>query len=333
MDLLRLQKELLVCRMTANGTYLVDKQKPNHSTKLERLDELFESLFEEPGRKVVLFSEWTTMLDLIEPLLRRRKLDYVRLDGSVPQKKRQELIHQFQTDQRCRLFLTTNAGSTGLNLQAANTVINVDLPWNPAVLEQRIARAHRMGQRQAVQVFVLVTEGTIEENLLTTIAAKKDLALAALDAESDVDAVDLASGMEELKNRLEVLLGARSATPLDETVREQEQQVADRLSQSHRDRVAAAGGELLGAAFKLLGELVEQTPAPSPPSDLVIHLRDGLAACVDEDPSGSARLTVTLPNRGTLDQLAQTLARLVVAGQGPADRTRERHEPVANSNR
>src|SRR5204863_323404 len=81
-----------------------------------------------------LFSEWTTMLTLIERQIKRFKLDYVRLDGSVPQKKRQQLVHQFQRDPGCRLFLTTNAGSTGLNLQAANTVINVDLPWNPAVL-------------------------------------------------------------------------------------------------------------------------------------------------------------------------------------------------------
>jgi hypothetical protein len=173
-----------------------------------------------------------------------------------------------------------------------------------------------MGQRRGVQVFVLVTEGTIEENLLTTIAAKKELALAALDAESEVDSVDLASGLQELKNRLEVLLGARRETPLDESIREQEQTVAVRLADSHRDRVAAAGGELLGAAFKLLGELVEQTPVVPPP-DLVTHLRDGLAACVDEDPSGSARLTLALPDRGALDHLAQTLARLLVAGQGP----------------
>ena len=155
-----------MCRMAADSTYLVNKQKPGFSTKLEHLDELFERLFEEQGRKVVLFSEWTTMLDLIEPLISKRKLNFVRLDGSVPQRDRQGLVHTFQTDPECKLFLTTNAGSTGLNLQAANTVINVDLPWNPAVLEQRIARAHRMGQTQPVQVFVLVTEGTIEENLL-----------------------------------------------------------------------------------------------------------------------------------------------------------------------
>jgi SNF2 family DNA or RNA helicase len=316
MDLLRLQKELLMCRMAADGTFLVNKQPPGHSTKLAHLDELIERLFEEQGRKVVLFSEWTTMLDLIEPLLHKRKLQFVRLDGSVPQRKRQELVHRFQTDADCVLFLTTNAGSTGLNLQAANTVINVDLPWNPAVLEQRIARAHRMGQQQPVQVFVLVTEETIEENLLATIAAKKDLALAALDAESDVDQVDLASGMQELKNRLEVLLGARAEAPRDETVQRTAAATAESFDAAHRDRLAAAGGELLGAAFKFLGELVTpqgETAAPS--SELTAALRDSLGACVEDDAAGKPRLTVTLPDRAALEGLAQTLARLLAIGK------------------
>ncbi len=150
-----------------------------------------------------MFSEWTTMLNLIEPLLDERRMEYVRLDGSVPQKKRQALIHQFQNDPECKLFITTNAGSTGLNLQAANTVINVDLPWNPAMLEQRISRAHRMGQKQNVQVFLFVTEDTLEESLLVTLSAKHQLALAALDPDSNVTRVDLSCGMDELKRRLE----------------------------------------------------------------------------------------------------------------------------------
>ncbi len=308
MDLLRLQKALLMCRMAADSTYLVTKEEPGYSTKLARLDELFEQLFEEEGRKIVLFSEWTTMLDLIQGLLDKRGLKYVRLDGSVPQKQRQELVHRFQTDPGCQLFLTTNAGSTGLNLQAANTVINVDLPWNPAVLEQRIARAHRMGQTQPVQVYVLVTEQTIEENLLATIAAKKDLALAALDVESEVDRVDLASGMEELKNRLEVLLGARPEAPVDESVKRAAEQAA-----VHRDRVAAAGGELLGAAFKFLGELVGPQAAP-PPAALVANLRAGLDACVETDSTGKPRLSVTLPDRGALEGLATALAQLLAVG-------------------
>ena len=124
MDLLRLQKALLMCRMCANSTFLVDKQGPGYSSKLDELNELLNQLMAEEDRKIVLFSEWTTMLNLIEPLLEKQKLNYVRLDGSVPQKKRQGLMHQFQKDPDCKLFITTNAGATGLNLQAANTVIN-----------------------------------------------------------------------------------------------------------------------------------------------------------------------------------------------------------------
>jgi SNF2 family DNA or RNA helicase len=322
MDLLRLQKALLMCRMAANSTFLVDKEEPGFSTKLDHLDDLFDELFAEEGRKVVLFSEWTTMLDLIEKLLHARKLDFVRLDGRVPQVQRQELVHKFQSDATCKLFVTTNAGSTGLNLQAANTVINVDLPWNPAVLEQRIARAHRMGQTQPVQVFVLVTEDTIEENLLATIAAKRDLALAALDAESEVDQVDLASGMEELKSRLEILLGAKPHAPLDETQKRQSAEATKSLSEAHRQRVALAGGELLGAAFNFLGELVGQQDATAPPQALVDNLRAGLDSCVDQDDQGKPRLTVTLPDKSALDGLAQTLAKLLaLANPGNGSRS------------
>ena len=199
MDLLRLQKALLICRMAANSTYLVDKIPPGYSSKLVEFEHLLDQLVAEEDRKIVLFSEWTTMLNLIEPLIEERDLGYVRLDGSVPQKKRQGLIHQFQKEPNCKLFIATNAGAVGLNLQAANTVINMDLPWNPALLEQRISRAHRMGQKRPVQVFLLVTEETFEEKLLGTLSAKHALALAALDPDSKVKSVDHASGMEELK--------------------------------------------------------------------------------------------------------------------------------------
>ena len=113
MDLLRLQKALLMCRMCADSTFLVDKQPPGYSSKLEELGGLLDRLMVDQDRKIVLFTEWTTMLNLIEPLLEDRHLNFVRLDGSVPQKKRQELIHRFQHDPDCMLFLTTNAGATG----------------------------------------------------------------------------------------------------------------------------------------------------------------------------------------------------------------------------
>jgi hypothetical protein len=311
MDLLRLRAALLMCRMAADASYLVTKEKPNWSSKLERLAELFDDIAAEPSRKVVLFSEWTTMLDLIEPLLKDRKLPFVRLDGSVPQNKRQELVHEFQNNPECRFFITTNAGSMGLNLQAANTVINVDLPWNPAILEQRIARAHRMGQTQPVQVFVLITEGTLEENLLNTLSAKRELALAALDQESTVEAVDLTSGSEELKSRLEILLGAKPAAPLDET-KQRDEKVVVREQQQRRERVAAAGGEMLGAVFQFLGELVGGKENEAPPSEPVVReVSARLKECVEVDENGRARLTVTFPNQQALEGLAQTLARMM----------------------
>jgi superfamily II DNA/RNA helicase len=312
MDLLRLQKALLMARMAANSTFLVEKKGTGYSSKLEYLGEMFDNLAAEPSRKTLLFSEWTTMLNLIEPMLQDRKLDYVRLDGKVPQKERQELVHRFQNDPKCRLFITTNAGSTGLNLQAANTVINVDLPWNPAILEQRIGRAHRMGQKQPVQIYVLITEETIEEKLLKTLSSKRSLAMAALDPDSTVTEVEMHSGMEELKRRLEVLLGAMPEAPVDVTKKEEVEKEAG--PEERRERVAAAGGELLGAVFSFLGELVSQGPAEALPEPLVTQVRSRLTECVDEDPTGKPRLTLTLPDRGALDTLAQTLAKLLVAG-------------------
>lgn len=199
-------------------------------------------------------------------------------NGSVPQKKRQQLVHRFQRDPQCRVFLATNAGSTGLNLQAANTVINVDLPWNPAVLEQRIARAHRMGQRNPVQVYLLVTEGTIEEKLLGTLSAKHDLALAALDMESDEREVALSSGVEELKQRLEVLLGAKPHGAVDETERQRQQQETERLAR--RARVAEASGQLLSAAFTFLSEMIPQQSPTNGTSRMASEVKARLSESV-----------------------------------------------------
>ena len=312
MDLLRLQKALLMCRMVANSTFLVDKIEPGHSSKLEELDRLLEELSRESDRKTVLFSEWTTMLNLIEPLLAKHGCGFVRLDGSVPQKKRQQLVRTFRTDAECKTFITTNAGATGLNLQAANTVVNVDLPWNPAVLEQRIARAHRMGQKRPVQVFVLVTEETLEERLLGTLSAKHELALAALDPDSDVDKVDMVSGMEELRRRLEVLLGQVPDAAVDESELARRTEEAQRLAR--REKIGAAGGQLLNAAFSFLGELLPPQEETEQSKRLAEAMKQRLSECLETDEAGQTKLTVTLPDANALDHLAQSLARLMARG-------------------
>jgi hypothetical protein len=312
MDLLRLQKALLICRMAANSTFLVDKEPPGYSSKLDEIDILLDQLLSEQDRKIVLFSEWTTMLGLIEPFLRRRDLRYVRLDGSVPQKKRQALMHEFQKDPDCRLFITTNAGSIGINLQAANTVINVDLPWNPAVLEQRISRAHRMGQENPVQVFILVTEETIEENLLGTLSAKHELAMAALDPDSEVTAVDLASGMEEMKRRLEVLLGTKPEAPVDESRKEQVEREAQQLLR--KEKIASAGGQLLGAAFAFMSEILPQKEETEQTIQMAETFKSRLYECMEKDENGNLKMTITLPDESVLDNLAKSLAQVLGSG-------------------
>jgi SNF2 family DNA or RNA helicase len=261
MDLLRLQKALLTCRLAADSTFLVDKIEPGYSSKLKELDLLLDGLTAEESRKIVLFSEWTTMLDLIEPLLEKRLIEFVRLDGSVPQKKRQALIERFREDPEHKLFLTTNAGATGLNLQAADTVINVDLPWNPAVLEQRISRVHRMGQKRPVQVFLLVTEDTIEKGMLDTLEAKREFAMAALDLDSEVSEIALTGGIKALKRRFEVLVGEKPAALLDKSRRREVKM--KRRRKERQEQIAQAEGRLLGVAFQFVGELLgSPTPAP-----------------------------------------------------------------------
>jgi superfamily II DNA or RNA helicase len=313
MDLLRLQKALLMCRMCANSTFLVDKQGPGYSSKLDELSQLLDQLMAEEDRKIVLFSEWTTMLNLIEPLLEKQNLNYVRLDGSVPQKKRQGLMHQFQKDPDCKLFITTNAGATGLNLQAANTVINVDLPWNPAVLEQRISRAHRMGQKRPVQVFLLVTKDTLEENLLATLSAKHELSLAVLDPDSALAEVDMAAGMEELKRRLEILLGEKPAAAEDESMKERVEKEAQALAR--KKKIAAAGGQLVGAAFAFIGEMLSGKDESDEIAQTAGAFKAKLSDCLEKEEDGSLKMTISIPDETFLDNMAQSLARMVGAGR------------------
>jgi len=312
MDLLRLQKALLMARMAANSTFLVDKEPPGFSSKLDALSELLEPLCAEPARKLILFSEWTTMLDLVQPLLERLKAGFVRLDGSVPQKKRQQLVSRFQTDANCRVFLSSNAGATGLNLQAADTVVNLDLPWNPALLEQRIARAHRMGQKRPVQVYLLITENTIEENLLATLSAKHELAAAVLDPDSDLREIELASGIEALKRRLELLLGAKPEAAPDVSEQRRVEAEAATIDQ-RKQRVAEAGGHLLAAAFSFLGELLPAAGTREPAPEAVSALKASLQQCVETGDDGKIRLTVTLPDMQAIEALASAVAKLMAA--------------------
>ena len=314
MDRLVLMSCLTNARMACNSTYLLDQELPEYSSKLERLTELLAGLMDDPTRKIVLFSEWRRMLDRIESRLETLGVDFVRLDGQVPQNRGPELIARFQNDPQCRVICMTNAGSTGLNLQAANTVINVDLPWNPAVLEQRIARAYRMGQKEPVHIYKLVTvapgtDETIEERLLDTLASKQELADASLNFDSDVTEVAMVSGMEDLKRRMEVILGP-AHKPVDVSQQRKVEAEARRLAEK-REKVSQASGQLITAALSLAGELIGNHTEKEPDDTVVNALTEKLSQCVDRDADGNPQLTIRLADENALKGLATTLARLL----------------------
>jgi uncharacterized Zn finger protein len=148
-------------------------QRVEESAKLELLLLMLEQLVAE-GRKILLFSQFTSMLDLIIPELTKRKIAYVQIRGST--KDRATPVKQFQEGEIPLFLLSLKAGGTGLNLTAADTVIHYDPWWNPAVENQATDRAHRIGQKNPVFVFKLIAADTIEERILTLQDIKRHLA-------------------------------------------------------------------------------------------------------------------------------------------------------------
>src|SRR5579875_359553 len=173
-DRRRILASIANLRMLCDSTFLLDQQT-KVSPKLEELEELLRELLFSGPHKVVIFSQWETMLRLAAEVVDKLGVGFAVLHGGLPGRERRSLLERFRDQDDCRVFLSTDAGGTGLNLQAADTVINLEVPWNPAVLEQRIARVHRMGQHRPVQVFNLVMRDSIEERVLRTLAVKRSL--------------------------------------------------------------------------------------------------------------------------------------------------------------
>ena len=216
MDQRRLTCGLQNMRMSCNSTFLIDKQT-DHGHKIDELMTLLEEALEDRDTKVVIFSQWLGTHELIVRRLAERaaardengrnvtrasrprsdvvdgktghekvgaagrEIGHVLFHGGVPGPKRKELVTRFRDDPTCRLFLSTDAGGVGLNLQHASVVINMDLPWNPAVLEQRIGRVHRLGQHRPVRVVNFIAKGTIEEGMLSLLTFKKSMFAGVLD--------------------------------------------------------------------------------------------------------------------------------------------------------
>ena len=232
------RKRVLACvvnlRLICDSTFLFDKQT-NVSPKLDEFAALMDDLMSSGDHKAVVFSQWEGMLHKAAEVLDRLGVGYALLHGGMSGKERKGVLKQFEGD-GCRVFLSTDAGGVGLNLQLADTVVNLELPWNPAVLEQRVARVHRMGQKRPVRAVHFVTLGTIEERVLKAIEAKKSLfgsvfdgdgnevAFSAIGTPSFLDGIRDAAGLESIapaaiERALAVPVSATSAGLLDATVR------------------------------------------------------------------------------------------------------------------
>jgi len=157
----------------------VEKSKAG-SAKLERLMEMLTVMLEE-GRRVLLFSQFTEMLSLIEERLKQESISYVLLTGDT--RDRATPVKRFQNGDVPLFLISLKAGGVGLNLTAADTVIHYDPWWNPAVEDQATDRAHRIGQDKKVFVHRLVTLGTIEEKMEALKEKKRGLVASVLEAE------------------------------------------------------------------------------------------------------------------------------------------------------
>ena len=208
-----LLRALIKMRLICNALALHDKDilpadREKTAPKLRELHHILDEQIASNGHKAIVFSQWEAMLDFAKPILDRLNLGHVKLAGSVPTVKRGELVDRFLNDSECRVFLSTDAGGVGLNLQAADLVINLDLPWNPAVLEQRIGRAHRHGQLNPVHVVNLIAQGTIEERMLDTLAAKRNVFGSVFGNEDSPTAISFRDSGQGLLRRLDAMLGA-----------------------------------------------------------------------------------------------------------------------------
>jgi SNF2 family DNA or RNA helicase len=322
-DQRRLMTALQRMRMSCDSTYLVDHVS-DHGKKADEAVTLLDELFEQPQTKVVVFSQWLRMHELLLRRLPGREWDHVLFHGGVPGPKRKDLIDRFREDGKCRVFLSTDAGGVGLNLQHASVVLNMDLPWNPAVLEQRIGRVHRLGQRQPVRVVNFIAQGTIEEGMLGVLKFKKSLFAGVLDGGEK----EVFLGGSRLTKFMETIESATAAIP--EAIIEEEEaqqrpgepeplpaaaprgqrqaaaaQPAPDLEEEAAPAAASANGDvwsgLLQTGMALLQQLVPSAKPGTPVSSLITR----------DERTGESYVKLPVPPPEVLDQALQAVGALL----------------------
>lgn len=241
----KLQKWLACMRMLCDTPYILDRDC-RICPKLPELANILEDVATSNGHKVLVFSEWERMLHLVRDLAQEMGLKFAWHTGSVPQQKRREQIRMFKDNPDCFLFLSTDSGSVGLNLQEASVVVNIDLPWNPAKLEQRIARAWRKFQTKSVGIINLVSEQSIEHRMLGLLAQKQQLADGILDGRGDLKDIKMPSGHAAFLERLESLMNMKAEAVVSRPLSGPSPEITENPYEAFRDGMAARmAGRLL----------------------------------------------------------------------------------------
>jgi superfamily II DNA or RNA helicase len=328
-DQRRLTCALQNMRMSCNSTYLLD-QETDHGVKADELAALLDQLFAEPEAKVVVFSQWTRTHDIVARRLEARGIGYVSFHGGVPSDKRPALVQRFRDDTACRVFLSTDAGSTGLNLQHASTLVNMDLPWNPAVLEQRIARIYRLGQVRPVQVINFVAKGSIEEGMLSVLAFKRSLSERILDGgngELSLGGSRLNRFMKDVESVTANVGAGEAVSPAEEAGGVDSVEGAAPLGNVDEDPSANAG-EMVRTSGALVAPSRDANPDPwqalvQTGAQLFVAIAAANSSTpavhpwIDRDPStGAQALKLPLPPPEAARQLADVLSALAESLRG-----------------
>lgn len=318
----RLQIALNYMRMAADNTYLVDK-KTIHGPKTEELEIILKEVIIEGGEKVVIFSQWLRMTELVEHVLKRNGIGYVHLHGNIPSKQRAGLISQFKENPACKAFLSTDAGGVGLNLQSGSTVINTNIPWNPAVLEQRIGRVHRLGQQKTVRVVNFITAASIEERILDLLKFKKSLFAGTLDSDGEnvimvgesqrkrfmqsvetvTDTLEKVDAALERQDQRETELDEKAADIKELAMKERDPAVSaaegDRKGLDHLNNLINSGVQFLTT----LGKVITQPDQP---------IEKQMGAMIGRDEkTGRSYLKIPLPETDVVKTLFSTLDELI----------------------
>jgi len=314
-DQRRLMIALQNMRMSCNSTYLLDK-KTDFGVKADELMLVLDEIFEVPDAKVVIFSQWLRMHELLQRRLQPAKYRHILFHGGIPSNKRKDVIQQFKEDDRCRAFLSTDAGGVGLNLQNASAVINMDMPWNPAVLDQRIGRVHRLGQHRPVRVVNFVAQGTIEHGMLSLLSFKKSLFAGILENGQDevflggtrlkrfMDSVEKATG------------GIPAAMPQQSEIDKNETAAADKAELQHTEvhdphDPQKMWNDLINAGASLLTQFsraIQGGATNTLPSDG--RLAASLKIETDKT-TGQRHLKLPLPPKETIEKIFNVLNQLV----------------------